>query len=184
MSAERKGRGRLSVAGPTDILSEDVKDLREVNRQLAEEIKRVFEHSTAETRESNHRLSDAINRVATDLSNFRVEIAKELGDFRVEIAKKLGVINANLEGFKGRTENSLAVARWVVAVSVPVLLGLVVWSYSAYARAGHIEDSVTALKDSVTALKDHAKDQDARIGKLIELQSPDRKPPSPPANGP
>ena len=208
------------MAGPTDILSDDVKDLRDANRQLAEEIKRVFERSTADTRESNQRMADAINRVATDLSNVRVEIAKELresnqrlsdaiirvtadlgnfrveiakelgvinadlGNFRVEIAERLGAINANLEGFRGRTENSLAVARWAITVSVPVLLGLVIWSYSAYERAVRIEDSVTALKDSVTALKDHAKDQDARIGKLIELQTPNRKPPSPPANNP
>jgi hypothetical protein len=150
------------MAGPTDVLTEDVEDWRESNRQLTEEIKRVFERLSAETRESNHRLADAINRIAGDLGNLRVEIAKDLG-----------AINTNLESFKGRTETSLSVARWVVAVSVPILPGLVIWSYSAYERAIHIEDSVTALKD-------HAKEQDARIAKLLELHDPNKsKSPSP-----
>jgi hypothetical protein len=140
------------VAAPTDVLTEDVKELRESNRQLATEIKGVFERLSIEIRDSNQRLTDAINRVASDLANFRVEVAKELG-----------AINASLEAFKARTESSLSVARWAVAVSVPILVGLVVWSYSAYERAVRIEDSVTSLRE-------HAKEQDARIAKLIELR--------------
>ncbi|MGO9923897.1 MAG: hypothetical protein ACLQIB_55515 [Isosphaeraceae bacterium] len=65
------------MAGPTDILTEDVKDLREANRQLAAEIKVAFERVSGELRESNHRVADAINSVARDLGNFRVEVAKD-----------------------------------------------------------------------------------------------------------
>ena len=184
------------MAGPTDVLTEDVKELREANRGLADEIKRVFDRLSGEMRdsnqrmadamrESNQRLADAINRLGGDFGNFRVEVAKELGainanleTFKGNVAKDLGGINTNLETFKGRTETSLSVAKWAVATSVPVLLGLVVWSYSAYARAVHIEDSIVALRD-------HAKEQDERIAKLIDLhrepaQPNNPQPPKPP----
>jgi hypothetical protein len=49
------------MAGPTDILSEDVKELRESNRQLAAEIKGVFGRLSAEIRESNQRLTDKLD---------------------------------------------------------------------------------------------------------------------------
>jgi hypothetical protein len=161
------------MAGPTDVLTEDVKEFRAANRELADEIKRVFDRLSGEMwnsnqrmadtmRESNQRLADAINRLAGDFGNFRVEVAKELG-----------AINTNLETFKGRTETSLSVAKWAVGVSVPALIGLVIWSYSAYARAVRIEDSVLALKD-------HAKGQDERISKLIELRGVNEPPRSTP----
>ena len=223
------------MAGPTDVLTEDVKELREANRGLADEIKRVFDRLSGEMRdsnqrladamrESNQRLADAINRLGGDFGNFRVEVAKELGainanletfkgnvakdlggintnleTFKGNVAKDLGGINTNLETFKGnvakdlggsiRTSrplgthgNFLSVAKWAVATSVPVLLGLVVWSYSAYARAVHIEDSIVALRD-------HAKEQDERIAKLIDLhrepaQPNNPQPPKPPGRRP
>ncbi len=219
------------MAGPTDILTEDVKDLREANRLLASEIKGVFDRLSADLRDSSQGLAGAIREVGKDLASFRVETAKELGaintnlgsfrievakelgdlrtqvakelstinaelgNFRVEVAKELGTINADLgnsrvevarelgtiktslEKYQGRTEAYLAVARWAVGVATVVVLGLVAWSYSAYARAVRIEESVIELKQSVVELKqsvvelrDHAKQQDGRIDKLIELQ--------------
>ena len=78
------------MAGPTDVLTEDVKDLRAANRELTDEMKRVFDRLSGEMwnsnqrtadamRESNQRLVDAINRLGGDFSNFRVEVAKESG---------------------------------------------------------------------------------------------------------
>jgi hypothetical protein len=194
--------GSCRMAGPTDILTEDVKDLREANRLLTSEIKGAFERLSADLRDSSQGLAGAIREVARDLSSFRVEVAKELGDLRTQVAKELGTINADLghsrvevakelgtiqtslEKYQGRTEAYLAVARWAVGVATVVVLGLVAWSYSAYARAVRIEQSVVELKQSVVELKqsvvelkqsvvelrDHAKQQDGRIDKLIELQ--------------
>jgi glycerate-2-kinase len=177
------------MAGPTDVLTEDVKDLRESNRQLASEIKVVFERMSVDTRESNQRLTDAINGVARDLSVFRVEVAKDLGtinvnltdaingvardlaNFRVEVAKELGVINANLERFQSRTEAYLSVAKWAVGVVTVIVLGLVGWSYSAYARAVHIEESIVALRDT-------AKNQESSIANLRELHDIKRTTPN------
>jgi hypothetical protein len=158
------------MAGPTDLLNEDVKELRESHRQFAGEIKGVFERLSAEMRDSNQRLTDAIGGLSRDFSNFRVEVTRELGTInvnleknRVETAKELGTINTNLESFKGRIETSLKVATWTLGVAVPILLGLVYWSYTATERAVRIEDSILALRD-------HAKAQDSRIDKLLDFR--------------
>ena len=177
------------MAGPTDVLTEDVKELRAVNRDLTDEIKRVFDRLSGEMRDSNQRLADAINRLGGEVGNFRVDMAKDLGAINAniqalkgDVAKDLGGINTNLENFKGRTEAYLSVARWAVGVITVVVLGLVAWSYSAYARAVHIEESIVTLRDL-------AKEQDTRIAKLIELQrdgrrlSPLQAPPSPHSGG-
>ena len=36
----------------------------------------------------------------------------------------MGALNANLEGFRGRAETSLSVARWGVRVLTPLIIGL------------------------------------------------------------
>lgn len=139
------------MAGPTDVLTEDVKELREANRQLAAEIKDVFERLSSEMRESNNRLAaglresnlrlaEAINGVAKDLGSLRVEvaaelresnlrlveaingIAKDLGSLRVEVAKDFGAVNASLEAFRARTETSFKVAVWGVTLAVGTIL--------------------------------------------------------------
>jgi hypothetical protein len=161
------------MAGPTDILTEDVKDLRETNRQLASEIKGVFERLSAEMRDSNQRLADAINRVAKDvgdlrveatkgLGDFRTEVTRELSDFRLEVTTDLGSINTSLGKYQTKTDDYLSVAKWAAGATTTVVLGLVVWSYSAYSRAVHIEESIIALRD-------HAEKQDRRIDKMLEL---------------
>lgn len=91
------------------------------------------------------------------------DLRKDFHDFRVEIVDKLGAINTNLEGFKGRVETQLAVARWIAGASTPIILGLLAWAFTATQRATHIEDSVAALRDV-------AKEQDERIARLIDLQ--------------
>jgi hypothetical protein len=158
------------MAGPTDVLTEDVKELRAVNRDLTDEFKRVFDRLSGEIRDSNQHLADAINRLGGEVGNFRVDIAKDLGAINAtiqtlkgDVARDLGGINANLENFKGRMEADLSVARWAVGVITVVVLGLVAWSYSAYARAVPIEESIVTLREL-------AKEQDSRIAKLIELQ--------------
>jgi hypothetical protein len=114
--------------------------------------------------ESNERLTEAIH-----------DLGHKFDDFRVQVADKLGAINTNLETFKGRMETALAVAKWTVTAVVPILLTLIYWSYSATGRAVHIEDSIAALRD-------HAKEQDDRIAKLIDLRGvnePPRTTPNP-----
>lgn len=91
------------------------------------------------------------------------DLRKDFHDFRVEIAEKLGSINTNLEGFRGRTETSLGVARWIATVLVPIVIGLVGWGFTQAQRATKIEDSVASLGKSVEQQSD-------QVTKLIELQ--------------
>ena len=125
------------MAGPTDVLTEDVKglraanrelasDLRESNRQLSDEIKRVFERSSAELRDSNQRLTDAINRVAGDFGSFRVELVKELGEIKSILKKELGTINTSLGKYQGETATSLKHLGRGITILTPIVAGLVV----------------------------------------------------------
>lgn len=146
----------------------------ETDVMLAGEIKGVFERLSADIRDSNLRLADAINGVARDLGTFRVEVAKDLGELRTGVAKDLGAINTNLEGFRGRTETSFKVAVWGTTLAVGSLLGGFGFALSLTWRAAHVNAAVAELRE-------HAKEQDARITKLIELRDEGQKPPSRPA---
>jgi hypothetical protein len=140
------------MAGPTDVLTEDVKDLRESNRRLGDEIKGAFDRATSELRDSNLRLTDAINGVKGDLGNFRVEVAKDLGN-----------INATLQGFQGRTETSFKVAARGSLIAIATALGLFGATITGAWYAGHVDAAVSAMRE-------HAKEQDARIAELIKMQ--------------
>ncbi len=62
-------------------------------------------------------------RTDLDASRQRTETA-QLTAVRVEVAEKFGMINANLEGFRGRTEKALQVATWSISILDPVVLSL------------------------------------------------------------
>src|SRR6266550_3275451 len=84
---------------------------------LAEDVRRL--------EESNQRLAEAVHGLGRDLGSFRAEVAENFGGLRAEVAEKLGALNANLEGFRGRAETSLSVARWGVRVLTPLIIGLI-----------------------------------------------------------
>ena len=125
---------------------------------------------------SNNRLTKAID----DLVRKGDEDRKEFGQFRLEVTDKLSAIGNSLAWAKGIAEefgqfrlevtdklsaigNSLAWAKGIAAlIVVPTVLGVAAFSYKAAERAARIEESIVALRD-------HAKEQDARIAKLIEL---------------
>jgi hypothetical protein len=130
------------MAGPTDVLTEDVKDLRtanrelaselrEANRELASEIKDIFKSLSAELRESNHRLTESINGVARDLGNFRVEVAKDLG-----------VINTNLE----KSATSLKYVGRGVTILIPVVIALIGAAIGISWYAGKLDSRVQQVE--------------------------------------
>jgi hypothetical protein len=124
-----------------------------------------------EIRETNHRLADtneAIHELGRKFDQFRVDVTREIGSLRTEMSGQFGTLNANLEGFRGRTETSLAVAKWAVRIVVPVVIGLVGWSYFAVDRAARLEASIVELRE-------HSKDVDQRISRLVELMGTPRK---------
>jgi hypothetical protein len=112
---------------------------------------------------SNDRLTKAIDDLARKVEDGQ----KEFIQFRLDLTDKLSAIQNSLSWAKGIA----------VLVVLPVVFGVVAWSYKAADRAARIEESVIALRD-------HAKDQDARIAKLIELRDEKEKPPSRPLTVP
>ncbi len=93
------------------------------------------------------------------------DLRSDFHDFRVEIAEKLGAINANLEGFRGRVETSLGVAKWVAGIAAGIGVALVGWGYTQAQRAAHVEDAVSSLEKFVGK-------QSEQIARLIELREP------------
>lgn len=156
------------MAGPTDVLTEDVKDLRESNRrlademresnrQLADEIRRVFDRLSSDMRDSNQRLTDSLGAVS-----------KGLADLRVEVAKDLGVANENFKEFRGRTETTLKAAGRGFWTAVAASVGLIGSVITGTWYASDVHSKVVHLQES-------AKEQNARIAK-IESEHRDRQP--------
>jgi len=142
---------------PTDHLADQI---QQTNERLA----KAIEHLSAELREQNERLTDAIHDVSRDLGIFRADVAREFGVLRADVAREFGVFRADVARELSAIQTSLAWAKWIATiVVVPTVLGLVAWSYKAADRAARIEESIVALRD-------HARDQDQRIAKLIELR--------------
>jgi hypothetical protein len=102
---------------------------------------------------------------ATD-QQLAAEIKELRGDFHrfgIEITEKLGEINIKLGEFRGRTETSLAVAKWVAGAAVSIGVLLVGWGVTQAIRTSRIEDSIVQLRDTVQK-------QDAQVSELIKLQ--------------
>ncbi len=159
------------MAGPTDILTEDVKELRETNRELALEIKGVFERLSTEMRESNLRLTEAINSLARDFSNFRVEVAKEFGAVRAEMAKEFGAVRGEMEKEFGevnarmekefgevnaRLDSTAITVRMLgrgVLLLFPVVVSLMGAAFGIAWYAGRLESRVERVEKAVGAME-------------------------------
>lgn len=148
------------MAGPTDILTEDVKELREANRELALEIKRVFERLSTELRESNARLTEAVNGLARAFSNFRVEVAKEFGAVRAEMAKESGEVNARMEKEFGevnaRLESTAVSVRMLsrgMLLLFPVVVSLMGAAFGIAWYAGRLDSRVERIEKAVGAME-------------------------------
>ncbi len=148
------------MAGPTDLLTQDVKGLREANRALALEIKGVFERLSTDMRESNLRLTEAINGLARDFSNFRVEVAKEFGAVRAEMAKESGELSARMEkGFgevNARMESTTISVRMLgrgVLLLFPVVVSLMGAAFGIAWYSGRLESRVERVEKAVGAME-------------------------------
>jgi hypothetical protein len=83
------------------------------------------EHLADQIRETNQRLTESHERLSDEIHdlNHRFDVLiHKFDDFRVEITEKLGAINANLEGFRGRTETAFRVAVWGISVAATVAI--------------------------------------------------------------
>jgi hypothetical protein len=83
------------------------------------------EHLADQIRETNQRLTESHERLPDEIHdlNHRFDVLiHKFDDFRVEITEKLGAINANLEGFRGRTETAFRVAVWGISVAATVAI--------------------------------------------------------------
>jgi hypothetical protein len=99
----------MPAPAPTELLAEDIRDLRETNHRMAARL---------------DSLETAVRDLGRDLGNFRAEVASEIGGLRAEVADKLGAINDNLGRFQSRTETSLRIAGWAITILTPVVLSL------------------------------------------------------------
>ncbi len=88
----------MPAPAPTELLAEDIRDLRETNHRMAARL-------------------DSLETAVRDLG-------RDLGNLRTEVVEKLGAINTNLEKFQSRTETSLRIAGWAITLLTPIVFSL------------------------------------------------------------
>lgn len=104
-------------------VTELAEEVRESNRRLTQAVEglgRKFDDVRVEVANLRVEMAREIGAVNSNLASFRTEVAKEF----TGVAKELGAINSNLESFKGRVETSLGVAKWSVNIMTPVVISL------------------------------------------------------------
>lgn len=100
----------MPTPAPTELLAEDIRDLRETNHRMAARL---------------DSLDAAVRDLGRDLGNLRADMASEIGELRTEVVEKLGAINTNLEKFQARTDTSLRNAGWAITILAPVVIALI-----------------------------------------------------------
>ena len=135
-------------------VTELAEQVRDSNERLTEAVQELRRELTESRQELRRELTESRQELRQELGELRAEFAQsrqEFSRFRVEVAEKLGAINTNLETLKTRVENSLSIAKWAVTVIIPVVLGVIVWSYTAHERLARIESSIISLRDATQA---------------------------------
>jgi hypothetical protein len=110
----------MPTPAPTELLAEDIRDLRETNHRMAARLDSV----DAAVRDLGRDLGNLRAEVASQIGGLRAEVSGEIGGLRTEVAEKLGAINTNLEKFQARTETSLRFAGVAITLLIPVVLSL------------------------------------------------------------
>jgi chromosome segregation ATPase len=107
-----------------------------------------------QVRDSNQRLAEAIHDLRGEMSGLRQEVAQsreEFKSFQVEVPEKLGAVNTKLENLGTRVEPGLSITRWAITVTIPIVLGAIVWSYTTLERLARLETSIATLRDTTEA---------------------------------
>ncbi len=114
------------MAGPTDLPTEDVKDLRESQKRLAGEV----------------------HEIRGELAGLRLEMAEKFGEFRTEMAGSLGAINGTLESLRTRLDHSVSVAKWTVGILMPIIVGLIGTAVWLTWHAAKLDSRVERLENA------------------------------------
>lgn len=108
---------------PTEVLNEDIRDLRDSNQRLTASVQEIGRSLNARI-DDNHR----------EFVTFRVEVVEKLGslnskvetirgDIRTEVAEKLGTLNTSIEAFRGEIRTELEAFRGEIRTEVTEKLG-------------------------------------------------------------
>ncbi len=116
---------------PTELLAEDIRDLRESNHRIAARV---------------DRLEGAVRDLGRDLGNFRADVASEIGGLRSEVVNKLNAINTNLEKFQARTVTSLRLAGGAITLLMPVVSGLMGGAFWITWRGAKLDSRVERVE--------------------------------------
>jgi hypothetical protein len=111
----------MPASAPTELLAEDIRDLRESNHRIAARMDSL----EAVVRDLGRDFGNFRAEVAAEIGGLRAEVASEVGGLRAEVVEKLGTINTNLEKFQARTETSLRIAGWALTIRIPVAISLI-----------------------------------------------------------
>lgn len=113
------------MAGPTDILTEDVKDLRESHQRLTDEIHELRGDLAEFRTEMTGELGKLRQEMTAESGKLRQEVTIEFGKVRTEVAEQLGTINGTLQRLEERLNHSVSVAKWTIGILMPIIAGLI-----------------------------------------------------------
>jgi hypothetical protein len=108
---------------PTEVLNEDIRDLRDSNQRL-----------TAAVQDLGRSLNARIDDNHREFVTFRIEVVEKLGslnskvetirgDIRTEVADKLGDLNSKLEAFRGDIRAEVETIRGDIRAEVETIRG-------------------------------------------------------------
>jgi hypothetical protein len=150
----------VPAPAPTELLAEDIRDLRESNHRIATRVDSL----EAAVRDLGRDLGNFRADVASEIGGLRAELASEIGGLRAELAseigglraevgglrseviEKLGAINTNLEKFQTRTETSLRFAGWAITILIPVVIGLIGGAFWVTWHAAKLDSRVERVE--------------------------------------
>jgi hypothetical protein len=159
------------MPAPTDILSDDVKDLRESHQRLADEVHDLRDdlagfrvEVTGEFGKLRTEVAGEFGKLRTEVAGefgkfrtevagefgkFRTEVANEFGKLRAEVAKDLGTINGTLVRLETRLDHSVSVAKWTIGILTPVILGLIGAAFWLTWHAAKLDSRVEQVEKAV-----------------------------------
>jgi hypothetical protein len=139
------------------------------------------EQLAADIRESNNRLTDAINDLGrkvdadrSEFSAFRMDVVGKLSSIETKLVEKLGSIETAFGMFRGRTETSLSVARWAIGIAVPVVVCLVGFSFTLAWNAAKLDslvrqhDQFIRERENVEGAEKHSRESIETIKKGVD----------------
>ena len=144
----------MPVPAPTELLAEDIRDLRESTHRIATRVDglegavRDLGRDVANFRaDVTQELGNFRAEVTREVGNLRTDVNREVGSLRADVTRELGSINTNLESLRVRFEDSISVAKWTVGILAPMVIAVVSGGFWLTWHAAKLDSRVQEIEN-------------------------------------